>query len=185
ALLDGLLAYSRVNTHGQAFQPFDSQQAFDSVLANLHVAIEESGAEVTHGTLPTVAADPTQLMQLLQNLVGNAIKYCRGRIPRIHVEAIRENEHWSFSVADNGIGIEAKHLDRIFVIFQRLHGRSEFEGTGLGLAVCKRIVERHGGRIWAQSTPGEGSTFFFTIPCDPSTANADAETLDELPAMSP
>ena len=164
SLLDGLLAYSRVNTHGQPLQEFSSQQAFDSALANLHVAVQESGAVVTHGQLPVVAADPPQLMQLFQNLIGNAIKYRGSEKPQVHVDAVRDKESWVFSVTDTGIGIDAKHRDRIFIILQRLHTRNEYEGTGIGLAVCKRIVDRHGGRIWVEPGPGEGSIFRFSLP---------------------
>ena len=134
------------------------------MLDNLQVAIGESGAVVTHDPLPVVMADPTQLSQLFQNLIGNALKFRGERPPEIHVGAEQQGEEWLFWVRDNGIGIEAQYAERIFVIFQRLHTRDEYPGTGIGLAICKRIVERHGGRIWVESEPGEGSSFFFTIP---------------------
>ena len=163
-LINDLLAYSRVRTRGHEFEPTDSRAVLDVVLVNLQERIRESGAEVTCGELPVVLADRTQLGQLLQNLVGNALKYRRDAAPRVHVSAEPDGSLWRFAVRDNGIGIETEYLERIFVIFQRLHGRGEYPGTGIGLAVCKKIVERHGGRIWVESTPGEGSTFYFTLP---------------------
>ena len=129
------------------------------------MAIADSGAVITHDPLPSLPADQTQLTQLFQNLVGNALKFRRPEEPpRIHVAAAREDSAWRFSVRDNGLGIDPQFFDRIFIIFQRLHGREEYPGTGIGLAVCKKIVERHGGRIWVESEPGKGSTFHFTIP---------------------
>jgi light-regulated signal transduction histidine kinase (bacteriophytochrome) len=116
--------------------------------------------------MPTVKADAGQLARLFQNLISNGLKFCKDRTPRVHIGAVREDGEWRFSVKDNGIGIEPQYADRVFVIFQRLHTRTEYEGTGIGLAVCKRIVDRHGGRIWFDSTPGEGTTFHFTIPDD-------------------
>jgi len=167
-LINDLLQYSRVGTRGRELRPTDAEKVLEMVLRDLRVAIEESGAQVTHDPLPTVLADRTQLRQLLQNLIGNAIKYRGERPPRIHVSA-RPGENgrqgqWVFSVRDNGIGIDPAHFDRIFQIFQRLHSRGEYSGTGIGLAVCKKIVERHGGRIWVESQPGKGSEFFFTLP---------------------
>ncbi|MDB4909750.1 MAG: sensor signal transduction histidine kinase, partial [Gemmatimonadetes bacterium] len=128
------------------------------------VAIEETGALVTNDFMPVVPADGGQLGQLLQNLVANGIKFRNGGHPRVHVGAVESEHHWEFSVRDNGIGIEQQYFDRIFVIFQRLHSKGDYPGTGIGLALCKRIVERHGGKIWVESKAGEGSTFFFTIP---------------------
>jgi light-regulated signal transduction histidine kinase (bacteriophytochrome) len=136
-----------------------------TALANLKIAIRESGAVVTVDPLPTLNGDATQIERLLQNLIGNAVKYrLAGTKPAIHVAAVRKGDEWQFSVADNGIGIGEEHFDRVFDIFQRLHGREEYEGSGVGLAVCKQIIEHHGGRIWLESVPGEGSTFFFTLP---------------------
>jgi light-regulated signal transduction histidine kinase (bacteriophytochrome) len=163
-LINDLLTYSRVNTRGQAFQPTDSHAVLGEALQNLTAAIEESRAIITNDDLPTVHADGTQLLQLLQNLVGNAIKFRGGDFPHVHLSARKDGREWIFAVRDNGIGIDEKHADRLFVIFQRLHGRQEYPGTGIGLAVCKRIVERHGGRIWFESEPGKGSTFYFTLP---------------------
>jgi light-regulated signal transduction histidine kinase (bacteriophytochrome) len=135
------------------------------VLANLKIAIEESGAVVTYDELPTVMADETQLARLLQNLIGNAIKFRKVEArPEIHIRAEYSGSEWTFSVHDNGIGIAPKHFERILMIFKRLHSREEYAGTGIGLAVCKKIVERHGGRIWVKSELGKGSTFYFTIP---------------------
>jgi light-regulated signal transduction histidine kinase (bacteriophytochrome) len=150
---------------GKKLRPTDVAKALVVAMANLHGSIQEAGATVSHGDLPTVLADPTQMAQLFQNLIGNAIKFRNRQRPcQVHVGAKREAGNWVFSVRDNGIGIPKEHFDRIFVIFQRLHRQEEYSGTGIGLAVCKRIVEHHGGRIWVESTPGEGSTFRFTIP---------------------
>jgi PAS domain S-box-containing protein len=166
-LIRGLLAYSRVGPHGKTLLSVDSAQVFDRAVANLRVAIEESGARVSHGLLPHVTADPTQLEHVLQNLVGNAIKFRRDDVPpRVQVKAQRKGEMWLFSVKDNGIGIDAQYSDKVFAIFQRLHGRGKYPGTGLGLAICKKIVERHGGRIWFESQPGAGSTFYFSLPAE-------------------
>ena len=162
-LIKDLLAYSQIGTKGKAFKPTDCSSVICDALANLQAAIEENEAEVTYDRLPTVMADATQLGSLFQNLISNAIKFRGNKKPKVHVSAgLRENE-WVFSVQDNGIGIDPKDAERIFVIFQRLHGREEYSGTGIGLAVCKRIVERHGGRIWVESQPGRGSTFYFTL----------------------
>ncbi len=163
-LINDLLAYSRVGTHAKGLGPTDCTTVLDQALANLKAAIEESSAVVTHDPLPTVTADKLQLAQLFQNLIGNAVKFHREEPPRIHVSAERKGKEWVFSVRDNGIGIDPQYAERIFVIFQRLHAREEYSGTGIGLAICKKIVERRGGRIWVESQPGMGSTFYFTIP---------------------
>jgi len=163
-LIQGLLSYSRVGSRAKPLQPTECESVFEQALANLKLTIDESGAEVTHDPLPRVMADETQLIQLFQNLLANAIKFRDEKQPRIHVSAKEDTNECLFSVSDNGIGISPEYFDRIFVIFQRLHGREEYPGTGIGLSVCKRIVERHGGRIWVESQPGEGSTFCFTIP---------------------
>ena len=163
-LIRDLLDYSRVTAWGKPFVPVDCNNAIVAALANLKLAIEESGAVVTFDPLPVVSADPGQIIRLFQNLIGNAIKYRGDSEPASHVSAKREGDEWVFSVADNGIGIDAKYYARIFQIFQRLHKRDEYPGTGIGLAVCKRIIDRHGGRIWVESEPGKGSVFHFTIP---------------------
>ena len=162
-LIQDLLSYSRVTTQGGPIEPVDSQGALDSALANLQASITESGAIVSKDRLPAVAADPTQLAQLFQNLIANAVKFRRKTPPRVHISADKNGKYWRFGVADNGIGIDEQYRDRIFVIFQRLHTRSEYQGSGIGLAICKRIVERHGGRIWFDSKPGKGTTFYFTL----------------------
>ena len=163
-LIKDLLAYSRIGARGQEPAPTDAGAALQRALDNLQTSIQESAAEITHGELPTVRADGTQLAQLFQNLIGNALKFRGAAPPKIHVDARREENVWHFSVRDNGIGIDSKHQDRIFLIFQRLHSRQQYPGTGIGLAICKRIVDRHGGRIWVESEPGQGATFHFTIP---------------------
>jgi light-regulated signal transduction histidine kinase (bacteriophytochrome) len=163
-LIRGLLDYSRIGTHGMAFQATDLSLILGQVLDSLQVAVRESGAIVTSDPLPVVMADATQMSQLLQNLLGNAIKFHGDGPPEIHVGAQRRNGGWCFSVRDNGIGLEPRYAERIFVIFQRLHTRDRYPGTGIGLSICKRIVERHGGRIWVESEPGQGSTFHFSLP---------------------
>jgi len=163
-LINDLLTYSRVDTRGESFEPIDSEAAFDQAIANLRVAIEKGEAVITHNPLPPLIADNSQIVQLFQNLLGNAIKFHGKEPPRIHVSARQENNEWVFSFRDNGIGIAPEYFDRVFVIFQRLHSREEYPGTGTGLAICKRIVERHGGRIWVESELNKGSTFYFAIP---------------------
>jgi signal transduction histidine kinase len=163
-LIDDLLMYSRVSTTGRDFAPTDCDAVVDSALANLSVALNESAAIVTRDALPTIVADRSQLVQLFQNLIGNAIKFRGGNTPRICVGAERVTEGWQFSIRDNGIGIDPKYIEQLFVIFKRLHARSEYPGTGIGLAICKKIVERHRGKIWVNSKLGEGSTFSFIVP---------------------
>ena len=165
ALIHDLLAYSRAGANGKAYQEISSEKALLEALSNLRVSIQESGAVVTHDSLPTITTDDAQLVQVFQNLVGNAIKYRRAEVPRVHVSAAKnDGQEWNFSVQDNGLGIDPQYFDRIFVLFQRLHGREEFKGTGIGLAICKKIVERLGGRIWVESEPEKGSTFYFALP---------------------
>ncbi len=163
-LIGDLLEFSRVGTRGKSLTPTDCETLLPHTLSDLKVSIDDSGAAITHDPLPTVMGDGVQLAQVFQNLIGNAIKFKGKKSPRVHIAAERKRDYWEFSVADNGIGISPEFFDRIFEIFQRLHGRDEYEGTGIGLAICKKIVERHGGRMWVESEPGQGSTFYFTIP---------------------
>jgi len=164
ALINDLLAFSRVQRRAQPFRPTLLEEVLAVALANLQVAIEESGALITHDPLPTLQADAGLLTQLLQNLIGNALKFHAEQPPRIHLSATRQEDAWCFAVRDNGIGIAPEYFERIFVIFQRLHARQAYSGTGIGLALCKKIVEHHGGQIWVESQPGAGATFSFTIP---------------------
>ncbi len=163
ALIVDLLAYARIGSRGEPFAPTPVEQTLAQVRADLALAIAESGAVVTHDALPVVLADAAQLRQLFQNLISNAIKFRADAAPMVHVGASRDGANWCFTVRDNGIGIDPKYHERIFVIFQRLHGRDEYPGTGIGLALCKKIVEHHGGRIWVESAPGQGTTFYFTM----------------------
>ena len=162
-LIHDLLAYSRVGSRVHEFTNVDCEAILDKALANLRVALEESEGAVTHGALPTVTGDSSQLAQLFQNLIGNALKFRGDSPPRIHVSSRRHGKEWIFTVQDNGIGIDSEFAERIFVIFQRLHSREEYPGTGIGLAICRKIVERHGGRIWVESQSDRGSTFYFSI----------------------
>jgi light-regulated signal transduction histidine kinase (bacteriophytochrome) len=163
-LINDLLTYSRVGMRGGGLEPTDSETVLVQTVNDLKVAITENGALVTHDPLPMVMADRPQLGQLFQNLIGNAIKFRRDEPPRVHISASRNGNGWTFSVRDNGIGVAPEYSERIFIIFQRLHNREEYAGTGIGLAVCKKIVERHGGRIWVKSEVGKGSTFYFILP---------------------
>lgn len=171
-LINDLLTFSRVGSRGKGFQPVDLATSVAQVRINLRAAIDESGARISTGTLPVVNADATQMEQLLQNLIGNAIKFRKGPAPRVHIDARREDAAWRIEVQDDGIGIDARYAERIFVIFQRLHTAAEYPGTGIGLAICKKIVERHGGQIGVQSTPGEGTSFSFTLPDREETPHA-------------
>jgi len=165
ALIDDVLAYSRLGTHGGSVEPVACSAVLDTTLANLRGAITESRAAVTADPLPTVLGDASQLTQLFQNLIGNAIKFRSDEPPVVHVRAVRHGQRWLFSVSDNGIGVSPEFFHRIFVMCQRAHSRAEYPGSGIGLTICKKIVERHGGRIWVTSQPGKGSRFYFTIPC--------------------
>ena len=170
ALIDGLLIYSRAGTADYTHEAVDCSKVLHETLTTLHTSLGETGAAVNAGALPTVHGDHTQLFQLFQNLISNAIKFAADEPPRIQIDAEREDGYWRFTVADNGIGIDPAHAQRIFAVFQRLHGRGEYPGSGVGLAICKRIVERHNGRIWVESPPEGGSTFYFTIPAhEPAT----------------
>jgi PAS domain S-box-containing protein len=163
-LIQDLLTFSRLTTRARPFQPTDLNQVLGEVLEMLHPAIEETGAKITSEPLPTIRADYSQFLQLFQNLIGNAIKFRDSRPPEVHIDAQRAERTWLFSIKDNGIGIDPQYADRIFLIFQRLHTVDQYPGTGIGLAICKKIVERHGGRIWVESQPGEGANFKFLIP---------------------
>ena len=171
-LINDLLAYSRVGSRGAPFQPVDCTQVVETVLHALQVSIKASQGRISVGRLPVVMGDATQLAQLFQNLLTNALKFRGDSPPRVHVSAERQDTRWVFSVADNGIGVAPEYFDRIFVMFQRLHGRQAYSGTGIGLAICKKVVERHGGSIWVESTPGQGANFKFTIPAMPEEKTA-------------
>jgi chemotaxis family two-component system sensor kinase Cph1 len=167
-LILDLLAFSRVGRAETNRKNGECNAALNNALENLRSAIEESAAVVTHDHLPAVAVDPTQLVQLFQNLIGNAIKFRGNEVPAIRVSAKKQDARWLFAVADNGIGVSSQYKDKIFVIFQRLHTREEYSGNGVGLAICKKIVEHHGGRIWVESELGCGATFHFTLPAKPA-----------------
>ncbi|HVZ93740.1 MAG TPA: response regulator [Phycisphaerales bacterium] len=169
-LINDLLSYSRIETRGQGGTPVNLEECLRDALRNVQASINESGAQVTHDPLPTLSADRGQMVQLFQNLVGNAIKYRGTETPKVHIAARQENGEHLFSVQDNGIGIEKQYWERVFIIFQRLHNRTEYPGTGIGLAICKKIVDRHGGRIWVDSEIGRGSTFHFVLPPTKSSA---------------
>jgi light-regulated signal transduction histidine kinase (bacteriophytochrome) len=163
-LIQDLLSFSRAGTTALKLRTVQAQAILDDVLANLMVAIEQSHAEVTADPLPEIVADPGLLALVFQNLIGNAIKFQKDGTPRLHVSAQPAGAGWIFSVRDNGIGIELRHATRVFRIFERLHGAEQYPGTGVGLAITQRIVERHGGKIWFESKLGIGTTFFFTVP---------------------
>ncbi len=169
ALINDLLAFSRVGTRGRPFEPTDCDAVVDEALRNLSASVEESGARITHAGLPVVRADRLQLVQVFQNLIANAIRYRRDEPPRVEISARLSGVVWTFSVKDNGIGIDPAFAERIFIIFQRLHERAETDGNGIGLAIVKKVIERHGGRIWVQSQPQQGSTFQFTLPTTEAT----------------
>jgi light-regulated signal transduction histidine kinase (bacteriophytochrome) len=163
-LINDLLTYSRIGTIKKDFKSTDCEALLAQVLENLQVAITESNALIEHEPLPTITCDGMKIGQVFQNLINNAIKFCNLHPPHIRISAEEQDDAWIFSVRDNGIGIDPKYAERIFLIFQRLHDRNTYPGTGIGLSICKKIVERHGGRIWVASHPGEGSTFYFSIP---------------------
>jgi PAS domain S-box-containing protein len=168
-LIRDLLSYSRLGARERKLEIVDCEEVLKRVLTDLKTAIDESAAIVTHDSLPTVTADPVQVGQVFQNLIGNALKFRGPTVPQVHISPERRNGEWLFSVRDNGIGIEPEYAERIFQAFQRLHSKAEYPGSGIGLAICKKIVEGHGGRMWVESTPGQGCTFFFTLPSN-STA---------------
>jgi light-regulated signal transduction histidine kinase (bacteriophytochrome) len=163
-LVEDLLAYSRVGSRSRPPGPVDLDLALDRALMNLEVALGEAEATVTRGALPIVSADDFQIVQLLQNLVGNALKFRGDHPARVHVDAERLGDEWTIRVRDEGIGIAEEHRERIFSLFHRLHTTDEYPGSGIGLAICRKIVARNGGRIWVESTPGAGATFHFTLP---------------------
>jgi light-regulated signal transduction histidine kinase (bacteriophytochrome) len=164
-LINDLLTYSRVGSRALELRSVDVNRVVDRVIGDLGGAMQDSGAHVTRDDLPTLHADATQMEQLFQNLIANAIKFRRPNVPpEVHVSARRFAPGWTFAVTDNGIGIEPQYLERIFVLFQRLHSRAEYPGTGIGLAICKKIVERHGGTLTVHSAPGQGTTFEFSLP---------------------
>jgi light-regulated signal transduction histidine kinase (bacteriophytochrome) len=172
-MIRDLLTYSRAGSERPALANISSEDALREALINLRGAVQDSGAIVTHDSLPQVLMNSGQLAQVFQNLIGNAIKYHTSGIPRVHVSALAEvGRRWVFSVRDNGMGIDAKEFDKIFELFQRLHAREEFAGTGIGLAICKKVLERLGGSIWVESTVGEGSTFRFAVPDAASVVRA-------------
>ncbi len=168
ALINDLLAYSRVRTDERSFSIFETEAALQEALTNLQVVIEESQAKITYENLPAIKGNERQFVQLFQNLISNAIKFRSDRTPEVRINAIQIKNQWQFAVNDNGIGIEKEYMERIFVIFQRLHTREEYDGTGIGLAICKKVVEYHGGRIWTESQPTQGTTFYFTVPINHS-----------------
>jgi len=163
-IINDLLAFSRVTSRAKELEMSDVESIYNQVLINLEISIKENNAVITHDPLPKVMADDTQLSQVFQNLISNAIKFRGEDNPKIHIAAVREINQWLFSVQDNGIGIDPKHKDRIFEVFKRLHKRRDYPGTGIGLSICKKIIERHGGNIWVESELGNGSVFYFTIP---------------------
>ena len=163
-LIDDVLEYSKVDTSRIAFQVTEVETAFDLALNSLSQRIAQIGATITHDPFPTIMADSTQLIQVFLNLIGNSIKFRSSQPLKIHIGVQRQEDEWLFSVQDNGIGIDPQFSDRIFVIFQRLHTREEYPGTGMGLTICKKIIECHGGRIWVESQVGHGTTIYFTIP---------------------
>ena len=170
-LIDDLLMYSRLGTQATQFQTVCCEDIVRQALANLEAMVSESGASITRDPMPTVLTDAGQLVQVFQNLISNAIKYRSRELPQVHIGAESRGKNWRFSVSDNGIGIEPRHAERIFAIFQRLHTREEFPGTGIGLAQCQKIVDRHGGHIWVESELGKGSTFYFTLPVEREEQN--------------
>jgi len=166
-MIQSLLAFSRIQSQGRPLVETDCEDVLARVLANLSVSIMENDVTLSHDPLPVLKADSIQLVQLFQNLVSNAIKYRGSEPPCIHIAAERDNGFWRFAISDNGIGIDPQYYERIFIMFQRLHSRSEYDGAGIGLALCQRIIERHGGKIWLESEPGQGSMFYFTLPAEP------------------
>jgi light-regulated signal transduction histidine kinase (bacteriophytochrome) len=187
ALVNDLLEYSRVGRRGKEFALTNCEKVLCNVLQQLKTSIEETKGVVTHNILPSVFADHSQLEQLFQNLIANSLKFHGKDLPKIHISAEEDVNHWIFSVADNGIGIDSQYSERIFLIFQRLHTCVEYPGTGIGLAICKKIIEHHGGRIWVKSAVGNGCTFFFTIPKikESRLISLSSEKLESFKSESP
>jgi PAS domain S-box-containing protein len=169
ALIRDLLEFSRAGTDPANFRTIEAGSLLEDALDNLKTAIDETGAEITSDPLPSITVDPVLLTQVFQNLIANAIKFQKDSAPRVHISAKQEGTNWILSVRDNGIGIEPRHLEKIFQIFERLHGSEEYSGSGIGLAITKKIVERHGGKIWVESQPGAGSTFLFSLSTEPAS----------------
>jgi light-regulated signal transduction histidine kinase (bacteriophytochrome) len=165
-LISDLLAYARVQKEERKPVPVDFVEVFNNAVANLQAAVDESDAVISRCNLPILKANPTQILQLMQNLIGNALKFHGQLPPRIEVAARQQDTVWLFSVRDNGIGIDQTHRNRIFEVFKRLHSADAYSGTGIGLAICRRIIELHGGRIWVESELGKGSVFYFTLPAN-------------------
>ena len=163
-LIDDLLEYSRVTSTAKEFKNIDLEKVLEKILSNLSMLIVENNVDVTHDPLPTIFADKNQMMQVLENLITNAIKFRSKKSPKIDVSAQRDEKEWIFAVKDNGIGINPKHQEQIFEVFKRLHTREQYAGTGIGLSIAQKIIERHNGRMWVESELGKGSTFYFTIP---------------------
>ena len=181
ALIDDLLCFSRIGRTGGRLRPVDLQKLADTVLVNLEGSIQAHGAFVEFDQLPTVRGNPTLLAQLLQNLIANAIKFHGDAAPVVRIAHRRQEGGWLFSVEDNGIGVAPEYRERIFELFQRLHSRGQYEGTGIGLAICRKVVEQHGGRIWVESQHGAGSTFYFTLPAE--EAFQPQQTQEEEPVL--
>ncbi|MGZ5304781.1 MAG: sensor histidine kinase, partial [Bacteroidia bacterium] len=163
-LIDDLLTYSRVTTEAEVFKTIDMEEVLSESISNLKVLIDENQVKITHDPLPSIRADRSQIIQLFQNLIGNAIKFHSEKKPEVYIDAAENATEWLFSVRDNGIGIDEEYKEKVFVLFQRLHERSQYPGTGIGLSICRKIVELHSGNIWIESEPGKGSVFYFTLP---------------------
>ena len=167
-MVNDLLNFSRVTTCAREPETTNCNFILNQALSNLKLIIKENNATISHGPLPEIIVDPTQLIQVFQNIIMNGIKFHNEESPKIHIYAEEKTNEWTFSVQDNGIGIEPQHFERIFEYFKRLHKREEYPGTGMGLAICKKIIEKQGGRIWVESEPSKGSTFYFTLPFNPA-----------------
>ena len=184
-LINDLLEFSRVTTRGREPEPTNCEFVLNQVSSNLEIYIKENKATVSHDPLPEVIADTTQLVQVFQNLIINGIKFHSEEAPKIHISAEKKASEWVFSVQDNGIGIDPQYSGKIFEVFKRLHKKEEYPGTGIGLAICKKIVERHGGHIWVESELGKGSTFYFTLPINPGEFQKTISSVhsDPLPRL--